>query len=128
MVTASPIVLLNSASGDLTVTYDQKGVGGWCQVHLLVSGVSRPLGAERLKYIVTHLLSFLADTAPDLRCVLSLSERHTSVYGEHVGEEAILHLQDAEAKVFAKLPLNGAEKKQWLETLSQPRPAAAARG
>jgi hypothetical protein len=120
MVTGSLIMLLSSSSGDLTVTFDEQGVGGWCQVHLLVSGVSEPLGAERLKYIVTHLSSFLAGTTPGLRWVLSLSERHTSAYGEHVGEgEAILHLQDADAKVFAKLVLTRAEKKQWMEILSQ---------
>ncbi len=119
MVNANAIVLRSSSSGDLTITYDEKGIGGWCQVHLLVSGIRQPLGAERLKYIVTHLSSFLAGTATGLRWVLSLSERHTSIYGEHVGVEAILHLHDADAKVFAKLVLTGAEKKQWRDMLSQ---------
>lgn len=72
-----------------------------------------------MKYIVTHLWSFLAGTTPGLRWVLSLSERHTSAYGEHVGEEAVLHFQDSDAKVFAKLVLTRAEKVQWMEILSQ---------
>ena len=117
MVTGNPVVLLSSSSGDLTFTHDERGIGGWCQVHLLASGVSRPLGAERLKYIATHMSSFLADRTPGLRWVLSLSELHTSVYGEHVGEEVILHLQDADAKMFAKLALTRTEQKHWLEIL-----------
>lgn len=118
-MTARPIVLLRSSSGDLTVTHDEQGIGGWCQVHLAVPGASRPLGAERLKYIVTHLSSFLANATSGLRWVLSLSERHTSAYGEHVAGEVILHLQDADGKMFAKVVLTEAEKKQWSDVLSQ---------
>jgi hypothetical protein len=51
--------------------------------------------------------------------VFSLSERHTSAYGEHLAGEAILHLQDADGQVFARIVLTGAEKKQWLDLLSQ---------
>lgn len=60
MVTPCPLMLLSCSSGALTFTYDEKGVGGWCKVHLVVSGVSRPLGAERLTYIVMRLLSFVS--------------------------------------------------------------------
>ena len=119
MVTANPIVVLSSSSGGLTITCDEQGLGGWCQVHLLVSGVSRPLGAERLKYLVARLSSFLTDTAPGLRWVFSLSEQHTSAYGEQVADNGILHLQDADGEAFANLILTGTEKKQWRETLSQ---------
>jgi hypothetical protein len=119
MVTPATNIVLGSSSGSLTLTQDEKGVGGWCRVHLLVSGVSRPLGAERLKYIATHLSSFLADAAPALRWVLSLSELHTSAYGEHVAGEAVLHLQDADAKVVPKLVLTPAERSEWLEALAK---------
>ena len=51
MPALSPIVL-NSPSGSLAITTDERGVGGWCQVHLTQLGVSRLLGAERLKYSV----------------------------------------------------------------------------
>jgi len=117
MVSAKTPIELSSSSGSLTLALDEKGVGGWCQVHLLVSGASRPLGAERLKYIAAHLASFLADTSPGQRWVLSLSELHTSAYGEHVAGEAIIHLQDADAKMFAKLVLTPAEKSQWLQEM-----------
>lgn len=117
MVSANTPIKLSSSSGSLTLALDEKGVGGWCQVHLLVSGASRPLGAETLKYIAAHLASFLADTSPGQRWVLSLSELHTSAYGEHVAGEAIIHFQDADAKMFAKLVLTPAEKSQWLQEM-----------
>jgi hypothetical protein len=119
MVTTTTPIVLNSLSGSLTLTFDERGVDEWCQVHLLLSGVCRPLGAERLKYIAAHLASFLADTSPGQRWVFSLSELHTSAYGEHIAGEAILHLQNADAKMFAKLVLTAVEKSQWKLELSQ---------
>ena len=119
MVNTKPSIELSSSSGSLTIALDEKGIGGWCQVHLLVSGASLPLGAERLKYIAAHLASFLADTSPGQRWVLSLSELHTSAYGEHVEGGAIVLLQDADAKMFAKLVLTPAEKSQWLREVSK---------
>ena len=118
MVTAAAIVL-SSVSGTLTLTVDEKGVGGWCQVHLIVSGVTRPLGAEGLKYIAAHLTSFLADPSPGQRWVLSLSELHTSAYGEYVAGEAIIRLQDADATWFAELVLTPAEISEWMQGLAQ---------
>ncbi len=117
MVSANLPIELSSSSGSLRLVPDEKGVGGWCQVHLLVSGANRPLGAETLKYITAHLASFLADTSPGCRWVLSLSELHTSAYGEHVAGEAIIHLQDTDAKMLAKLVLTPAEKSQWLQEM-----------
>jgi hypothetical protein len=112
-------IVLSSSSGSLTLTPDESGVDGWCQVHLITSAVRRPLGAERLNYVAAQLLSFLSDASPDQHWVFSLSELHTSAYGKHVGEEAILELQDAHAHFFAKLVLTAAEKHQWVQELSQ---------
>jgi hypothetical protein len=116
----APIVLSSSAGGNLTLTLDPKGLGGWCQVHLVVSDVDRPLGAERLKYVAASLASFLRESKTSgIRSVFGLSELHTSAYGEQVGEEAVLHFQDRGGKMFAKLVLTSADKRQWLETLVQ---------
>lgn len=119
MVTAAAPIVLRSSSGSLTLALYEKGVGGWCQVHLLMTDICRPLGAERLQYIATHLTSFLSDATPGQRWVLSLSELHTSAYGEHVAGEAIIHLQDADGKMFAKLTLTTEEKKHWMQALMQ---------
>ena len=120
-MTTVPPIELRSSDGSLILTLDEKGVGGWCQVHLVSSGVSRPLGAETMKYIASHLVSFLKETESTrgLRWVLNLSELHASAYGEHVQGETILHFQDANGKMFARLALTLAERKQWMETLSQ---------
>lgn len=99
---------------------DDNGISGWCQVYLLTADASRPLGAERLKYISSSLLSFLRDDARSgLRSVLGLSELHICIYGEHIGQQAMLHIQDADANVFAKLVLTPDEKNQWLLELSK---------
>lgn len=119
MVSTMNPIELGSSSGSLALVLDEKGVGDWCQVHLLVSGASRPLGAETLKYVAAQLVSFLAETSPGVRWVLGLSELHTSAYGEHVGGGAIIHLQDANANMFAKLVISPGEKTQWLEQLSR---------
>ena len=121
MVNPTTPIVLSSSSGTLTVTLDDKGVGGWCQVHLVESGESRALGAEMLKYVASSLVSFLrdAEARPQLRSVLGLSELHTSAYGEHVAGEVVLHLQDANGKMFAKLVLTPAERARWMQALSQ---------
>lgn len=120
-MTVAPTIVLRSKSGSLTLTLDAMGVGYWCQVHLLVSGTSRPLGAERLEYVTSNLLSFLreAEAKTGIRSVLGLSELHTCIYGEHIGQRAILHFQDADARMVAKIVLTAAEKSQWIQLLTQ---------
>lgn len=115
----TPICLISS-TGRLSITLDTRGVGGWSQVELVVAGQSRPLGAERLKYIASRLVSFLADASPtsELRSVLGLSELHTRAYGERDEGGAVLHLQDSNGKMFAKLVLTPDEARQWLDVLS----------
>jgi hypothetical protein len=46
VVSAAPPIVLSCSNGGLTLALDERGVGGWCQVHLLVYGVSRPLGGR----------------------------------------------------------------------------------
>jgi hypothetical protein len=115
------VALLTSASGTVSLSLDEQGVGEWCQVHLLVSGARRPLGAERLSYIAAHLATFLTDTSPGRRWVFSLAELHTSAYGAHVAGEATIQLQDSGAKMFASLTLTLAEQAAWVQALSRYR-------
>jgi hypothetical protein len=109
---------LVSSSGSLTLEHDPHGVGGWCQVYLVVEGARRPLGAETARTITTLITSFLTDPSSGQRWVSSLSERHTSVYGEHDGN-VVLRFQDAHAKWFATLVLTPVEMSQWLVELSK---------
>ena len=66
-----------------------------------------------------RLSSFLVDTSVNQRWVLSLSELHTSVYGEHVAGGVLIHFQDADAMMFATLLLTAAERVQWIQQLAQ---------
>jgi len=118
MVSTISGIHLTTSSGSLTVSPDENGVGDWCQVHLLASGERQPLGAETLKYIAAHLRSFLEDSSPGQRWVFSLSELHTSAYGEHLAEGATIHLHDADATMFARLVLTPAEITEWLSKMS----------
>jgi hypothetical protein len=112
-VTATEPVVLTSASGTLTLALDEKGIGGWCQARLLAAG------AERLMYIAAQLAAFLADSAPGQRWIFSLSELHTSAYGEHVDGATIIALQDSDAKWFATLLLTSGERSEWLRQSSR---------
>lgn len=111
------MLTLTSASGSLTLTVDSQGEGGWCRVELVTSDAARPLGAERLSYVATRLTSFLQDASPGHRWVFSLSELHTSAYGEHYDGTVTLELQDASAITFAVLTLSPAERTEWLDRL-----------
>jgi hypothetical protein len=116
-VTTNRSIVLRCSNGGLAIALDPQGVGGWSQVHLLHGESSRPLGAERIKYISAQLTSFLTDCASGRRWVLSLSELHGSLYGEHIGDDAILYVQDADANIAATLKLTSKEKAKWMSDL-----------
>ena len=110
-----PPIVLPGSNGTLTITSDERA---WCQVRLTTSRLSQLLGAATLNDIAAHLVAFLEDTAPGQRWVLSLSELHTSAYGEHVPGKVIFHLEDADGTMFAKLVITEAQKLQWIRELS----------
>ncbi len=57
--------------------------------------------ADHLDDIVARLADFLRSGSPGPRWVLSLFELHTSIYGEHLGEQTVLRVQDRDAASFA---------------------------
>jgi hypothetical protein len=101
---------------------DDQGIGRWCQVHLRQADTSHRLGAETVTYLVEQLLSFLQNETPGQRWVLSLSEQHFSVYGQHEAREVILRFEDAEGRTFSVVKLSPAEKQRWIRELSQLTP------
>jgi hypothetical protein len=108
-------ILLRTSTATLEIHPNEHA---WSEVQLTTSGMSRPLGAETLKYLTTHIRAFLSDPTPGQRWVLSLSELHVSVYGEHLAEGAVLHFQNAHAKMFADVVITDAEKTQWIQELT----------
>ncbi len=127
--TASPAnpLTLHGSNGSLTLRLDPGGIDGWCQVDLRVAGESQRLGAEALDFIASRLVAFLEapGTTVGLRSVLGLSEVHTWVYGEHAGEEVVLHFQDVDGRTFAQITLTDAERTNWIEALARLDPDAA---
>lgn len=120
MVTVITPITLKSSGSTLILTVDAEGVGGWCNMELRVEGATIRLGAERLEYIADHLRSFLADASPGSRWIFSLSELHTSAYGEHGAGGATIQLTDAKAKSLARLVLTADEKNEWMRQLAAP--------
>ncbi len=104
-------------AGSLVLRRDEGGLDWW-QVELGGPGRVRPLGADHLDDIVARLADFLRSGSPGPRWVLSLFELHTSIYGEHLGEQTVLRVQDRDAASFATLVLTPAQRQAWLEALA----------
>jgi hypothetical protein len=118
MVNSSVAIVLGCSTGSLILVFDKNGVDDWCQVFLSVESGELPLGAERMRYVAKQLLLFLSDSSNGLRWVFSLTELHSSGYGDHVDRETRLELQNADGKVVATLVLTSAERLEWIAALA----------
>jgi hypothetical protein len=108
-------MVLTAGGGSLRLTTNEES---WCQVSLVTTGETRPLGAELLSYVASHLVSFLSERRTGRQWVFTLAELHVAAYGEHLPEGVLFHFMDAEAKFFATLALSSAQQAKWLEALS----------
>lgn len=106
-------LVLFSRSGSLAFDAHADGVGDWCQVHVLASGVRRLLGAEGLQVLAGRLAAFLADASPAQRWIFSVSEPHGAAYGEHFVDRVIISFQDHHGNMFAALTLTPTEVLRW---------------
>jgi hypothetical protein len=106
--------------------------GGWARCYLVREGGEVFLGAESFPHIVGRLSSSLCEGEGEavghisgraVRWVMSLGERHCSLYASVGGPETVMFWQDADASLIATLPLGEAEGREWCEQLSR-----AARG
>lgn len=99
----------------------------WCHVSLTHAGRSYELGAETLALVVQRLLLGLQD---DLRGsekgtidglnvvgVLSLAERHASVYAAHQDGTRMLYFQNADGGLIARVDLREEQRRQWIAVL-----------
>jgi hypothetical protein len=92
----------------------------WCRVTLSSAGGEIPLGAERLSYLIDHLSSFLQHPKATLSWILSLSERHASLYGSLDASGSIeILVQDANALTIGAISLSESEAATWSATLAQ---------
>jgi hypothetical protein len=128
----SRIVELIAPEAVLRLRIDEDG---WCEV-LLEKGARRyTLGAEAVTIVVERLLRGLADklvgqSAGEIenvavRWVLSLAERHASVYAADVGDQRVLFFQAEDGSLISRVPLSDAVRQMWLDSLRRLAPPLA---
>lgn len=120
------VMILSSHKGSLALESDD---GDWCQVVLEFGGQKLPLGADLRSIIAERLLHSLlgASAGPTsgmldgvaVRWVLSLAERHSTLYAGDEAGRRTLFIQADDGSLIAKLPLDPFEMARWREQLGQ---------
>ncbi|MBI2395992.1 MAG: hypothetical protein HYV09_40895 [Deltaproteobacteria bacterium] len=118
------ITVLSSATGSVRL---QTGANGRCEVTLHSGDHAFALGADDQKLIVERLGHALGDNLAGsvagelagtaVRWVLSLSERHATIYAGDAEGVRRLFIQDADGKVIAVLDLSPDKRREWLAIL-----------
>jgi hypothetical protein len=100
----------------------------WCQVILDADGL-HPLGSETRSVFVERLVRGLRDELPGptsgelegvpVAWVLSLSERHTSIYAADREGVRTLYFQNADGKLIARVNLGREVRERWLSILEE---------
>jgi hypothetical protein len=114
------VIELAAGSTKLVIACD------WCDV-VLHSGGVHPLGAETRGVIVERLLRGLQGDAPEPNAgeiegvgvgwVLSLAERHSSIYAADRERLRLLFFQDADGKLIVRIDLSSDDRKDWVRIL-----------
>lgn len=120
------MTILSSASGRLVLEPDEND---WCQVALDIDGRRRALGADVRSTIVERLLHALRGEPAgptsgvldgvSVRWVLSLAERHSTLYVGDQSGRRILFIQADDGSLVAKLPLYADDMTRWLDQLGE---------
>ena len=102
---------------------------GWCQVELATEGSTTALGAETKRIVTERLLTGLTDSLTGksagqihgvtVRWVMSLSERHCSVYAGDVGTDRHLFFQASGGELLATVVLSEQQRYNWLRELQR---------
>lgn len=122
------VTSLVAASARLEIDCD---ASGWCDATLDANGRHR-LGSETRNVLVDRLVRALRNelsgpSSGELEgvsvvWVLSLSERHASIYAAHRDGMRNLYFQDAEGKLIARLALGTEEREEWISILERTAP------
>ena len=98
----------------------------WCEVVLEADG-RHELGAETRAVLVERLLRGLRDELPEptsgeldgvaVSWVLSLSERHASIYAAQRADVRSLYFQDSEGNLIVRVDLKSEDRKRWVSLL-----------
>jgi hypothetical protein len=116
MVKEGEVLTLESSTDSIRIVCGSKG---WCQVVLVRRGAEIALGAELSDYLLKRLIPFLETPTSKQAWVLSLSERHSTLYGSRTDEGGgvVLWVQGADARMITQISLTDAERTKWLSAL-----------
>lgn len=97
---------------------------GWCDVELLLDGRRLQLGAEQEDVLAKRLASAMHDELTqevagtiagiNVVYVLSLAEKHTTVFAGDNADRRVLFFQDASGGLVGDVRLTGKDRKDWL--------------
>ena len=103
------------------------GETGWCKVELWDGQRQYPLGADSRSVVIERLSRGLADKLEGppagsiegvaVTWILSLAERHTSVYSADVGGIRQFYFQGADGSLIARICLTDNDRQKWLTRL-----------
>jgi hypothetical protein len=115
---------LAASSGSLVLRTD---AAQNCQLELTAVGRTFELGVNSLAVVLDRLLRGLRDDLAGPQAgtidgvevigVLTLWERHTTVYASHQGGIRTLFFQDGDGVLIARLELRDEERRNWMATL-----------
>lgn len=118
------VISLVCSEGELCLAWNEVG---WCEVVLVASGQRYQLGAETKDIVVARLSDGLDKKLEgqasgsienvEVRWVLSLAERHYSIYAAEVSNRRVLFFQGPDGGLVGKLSLDPEERSRWCQQL-----------
>ena len=118
------VTVLDSGSTQLMLSTD---ASRWCEMELAFDGRRLPIGADVEYIVIERLLRGLRDslTGPsagsiggiEVVWILSLAERHTSVYASQYEGKRILFFQDADGNLLTRIELADTDRQRWIREL-----------
>jgi hypothetical protein len=118
------VTMLSSGAAGLALSAD---ASGWCEVELRLPDRRYSIGADSERVVVGRLLQGLAPTLSgpgagaiggmEVKWVLSLAERHTTIYAADYEGNRLLFLQDADANLIGRIELTDPDRRRWVDTL-----------
>ncbi len=67
--------------------------------------------------IVGRMLAFARERSHGVKWILSLSEKHHSIYGERVDDQVRLMIQNPDAQMIAAMTVGKGAYIEWVESL-----------
>jgi hypothetical protein len=102
---------------------------GWCQIELKTDGKVFALGADTKRVVTARLLSAISDSLTSkpsgqirglaVHWIMSLAERHCSIYAADVETDRQLFFQGADGELLAVVVLSAQMRKEWLHELQR---------